>query len=133
MSSLIEQLVDKDPVRRLKNALGLSTTNDDETTLEELQTLKKKDLTYDSIRNHPFFTEWKGSGQPDDPLRSVETMNQTIFTNSIEYGNSYVARVPLLSELCIRAVGKSCIRLANDIALNGGVRPTVPWMKVSID
>ena len=39
-------------------------------------------------------------------------------------------RVPLLSEICLRAVGCTCVHLSEQVALNGGTRPNVRWMQV---
>ena len=40
-------------------------------------------------------------------------------------------RVPQLSELCLRAVGKSCLNVADAIAANGGTKDGLPsWIKV---
>ena len=39
-------------------------------------------------------------------------------------------KVPLLSEISLRALGSACVHLSEQVALNGGVRPDVPWMQV---
>ena len=55
-------------------------------------------------------------------LRTVESV-RTAFTRT-------AVRVPMLSEISLRAVGSACVHLSELVALNGGVRPDVPWMQV---
>ena len=38
-------------------------------------------------------------------------------------------KVPKLSDYCIRAIGKACLVIADQSALNGGIRPKIPWMQ----
>lgn len=57
-------------------------------------------------------------------LRTVEGV-RTAYTRT-------AVRVPLLSEISLRAVGSACVHLSELVALNGGVRPDVPWMQVRV-
>ena len=57
-------------------------------------------------------------------LRTVEGV-RTAYTRT-------ALRVPLLSEISLRAVGSACVHLSEQVALNGGVRPDVPWMQVCV-
>ena len=62
-------------------------------------------------------------GDGGDGLRTVEGVS-TAHTRT-------AVRVPLLSEICLRAVGSACVYLSEQVALNGGSRPEIKWMQVS--
>ena len=44
--------------------------------------------------------------------------------------NRSAVRVPLLSEICLRAVGNASVYLSEQVAQNGGTRPHIKWMQV---
>jgi hypothetical protein len=78
-------------------------------------------LNYDSLRLHPFFD----SIVPTEP-QAVE--NRNLFLSSIHLQST--CTVAKLSEYCIRAVGRACCVVAEQIAKNGGVKPHIAWIKV---
>jgi hypothetical protein len=67
-----------------------------------------------------YYTESNGEG--GDLLRTVEGVS-TAHTRT-------AVRVPTLSDISLRAVGSACVYLSEQVALNGGVRPDIPWMQV---
>lgn len=72
-------------------------------------------VNYDSLRKMPFFHETTDEvySQPPEATPLLPALC-----------------IPSLKELALRAVGKACKVVCNEMAENGGVRPDIPWIKV---
>jgi hypothetical protein len=110
MNNFLSLLLEKDGFKRLENAMGWIKNDDGE----------PKGISYDFLRGHDFFKLGCVGGEGTDALTTAEGV-RTVSTRA-------AVRVPLLSELCLRAVGNACVYLAEQVAENGGVRPSKPWM-----
>lgn len=73
-------------------------------------------INYDTLRAHPFFAY-----RHTDELASVDGIRNA--------HKRPAEKVPKLSELSIRAVGRAVLEVASATAAEGGVRPSTPWMK----
>ncbi len=108
----IKLLLTKDGDERLLNAIGA--------------TAKPKhgsDISYDALRDHAFFTGAKVSSDFSDP---------NYFSNREKFNKIHEHKantVPSLTDLCIRAASNAALILADEMALNGGFRPSVKWMQ----
>ena len=61
-------------------------------------------------------------GEGSEGLLTVEGVSTTHTRTAV--------RVPLLSEICLRAVGTAVVHISEQVALNGGSRPAIKWMQV---
>ena len=82
-------LLEKDGHQRIKNAIGDVSQED-------------QSLSYDHLRGHGFFSKCRHGG--DDELNTVDNVRSAHERPAV--------RVPLLSEICIRAVGYAAVRVA---------------------
>ena len=125
MFEFLNLLLELDPDKRLRNALGINM--DDESCAS-----KKVQICYDTLREHPFFEPLV-----DDISINCDLLRHEIppeFTdtplNAIRSA-SYIPsiRVPRLTELCIRTIGKAATIVTEKSAELGGLRPDIPWMQ----
>mmetsp|Transcript_2778 Transcript_2778/g.4182 ORF Transcript_2778/g.4182 Transcript_2778/m.4182 type:complete len:928 (+) Transcript_2778:61-2844(+) len=91
--SLISTLIQRNKKKRLQSAAALTQSSDE-----------KVILSYDKLRQHPFFTDAK----------------DFVFPNP--YKPAPAVRVPRLGELALRAVGMAAKVAAEKISVNGGSR-----------
>jgi hypothetical protein len=138
VSSLIHSLLERDVTKRMAAVTDLS-----EFTPETFSS-----LSYDKLRQHPFFTQkWLHSddslikfyrelGLPSDKLsdgREGDGYDSLLTLDDIR--NIYQQSpptIPLLHDVCIRAIAEVAIKVAFEISNNGGVRPDIPWVQVSL-
>ena len=99
----LQLLLELDPQRRLANAMDLDVGS----------------ISYDRLRAHPFFAPLSSDLQ----VQSAETIDQVQMMKAVSYVSAVT--VPRLSELCIRAVAKTSLDIAEMLAENGGVRPVI--------
>jgi hypothetical protein len=145
LASMIRVLLQPDPIARLRSACG----RDDVTVGGALGSPQQPSLlSYDALRAHEMFRDASctrtgtntsaGSGdsaegaQGDhtEALGSMEDALSTAEGVRTVYDRPAVT-VPSLRELCLRAMGRAALVLAEATAENGGVRPASPaWMKV---
>jgi serine/threonine protein kinase len=109
---LLELLLDLDPQRRLENAMG--PTNE----------LVGGSISYDRLRSHAFFTPLSS----DLPIQSSDTIDQVQMLKAVSYVPAVT--VPRLSELCIRAVARASLDVAEKLAENGGLRPVISMISI---
>ena len=110
--SFIKLLLHKDGDERMLNALGTSS-----------KPKNGSDISYDALRDHPFFTGGSISCDYSDP---------SYFSSRDKFNKIYeyeANTVPSLTDICIRAVSNAALILAEEMALNGGFRPSVKWMQ----
>ena len=74
------------------------------------------DVNYNSLRNLSFFHE------TSDEVYSLPPEATPLLP---------ALSIPSLKELAVRAVGKACKIVSNEMAENGGIRPDIPWIKVA--
>ncbi len=83
----------------------------------ELRHSLYRQISYDTLRSHPFFTAHNQQNASDcEGYTSLEAFKQ-IHLRPPE-------RVPRLHELCIRAVGAAIVYAADTIANSGGIKPS---------
>lgn len=73
-------------------------------------------VNYDSLRNMSFFHETADEVYTQPPQATSQLP---------------ALRIPSLKELALRAVGRACKVVCNEMAENGGVRPDILWIKVT--
>lgn len=111
VASFIRLLLNVDGMKRLEAAIGMPPG-------------ERVEINYDPLRLHAFFT--------DDffPTSSLKDQNNVSHLESFKNIHSQAAvRVPTLADLCIRAVGRACLILADEMAAAGGIRPKIRWMQ----
>lgn len=106
VKDILEMLLVRDNTLRMKNALGMLPPNDNDAS-----------LCYAGLRQHSFF-------------------HSDIHFESPAYYEDFaqVERVPSLLELCIRAVGRACEPVTEQVALHGSQNdipdnPDLSWVK----
>ena len=118
--SLIKLLLEPDGSQRLRNAVGESVclpANIDNPVVSQ-NSLFLHGLNYNYLRSHPYF---------NNLLTEKPVLNYSISFDNI---HSYVAiRIPKLKEICIRAVGKALLLIADESSHFGG-RSRIDWMQV---
>ena len=92
VKDILHTLLMKDNTLRMKNAIGPLPASDNDDA----------NLKYSGLRSHPFF---------HSDLHFEKPMHHDTF--------AAVERVPSLLELCIRAVGRACEPVTEQIALHG--------------
>eukprot|EP01031_Cornospumella_fuschlensis_P036976 gene36976-44856_t len=131
LSDLILSLLTLDPVTRISNNSNLS--------ISPTEAFVLKGLTYDKMRERKFFTEaWETGDKlepavlPIPPVTGDSTTPQPPMPPSANVDNSSIhnySPIPTLRDLCIRAVGKTAIRVSIEISSNGGIKPKdKPWV-----
>eukprot|EP01038_Epipyxis_sp_PR26KG_P010236 gene10236-13769_t len=126
IQSFIRLLLEKNSSIRINNCIH--------TSIDSNRMIEFSTISYDKLREHPFFTESIPSNALENHAHVMpinEDHNDYYWSiESLQNIPSKPAiRIPSLFELCIRAVGKTCCLLANEIAISGGVRPEIPWMQ----
>jgi len=156
VAQLISNLVIKDRTLRLENALGSPLPLRDDLKSVPVSRIPVGPVTHKEIKPHKSV---RGLLPLDysrinyDKLRKLAyltTSTSTVATNhdnnkcsnpdpsvvDCEYIQTLAVRpaerVPMLKELCIRAVGKAGVDVASIIAVNGGRKPAIPWVQVTL-
>ena len=125
MFEFLSLLLELDPAKRLRNALGAGS--DDNSIVNG-----RLKVCYDTLREHPFFLplvddlsiiadQYKDELPPDFTESPLKLIKNASFTPSV--------RVPRLTELCIRKIGKAASIVTEKSAELGGVRPDIPWIQ----
>lgn len=160
ISSMIRLLLQSSARKRLISAtshnIDRECSDDISSDISLSNAAQRSVINYDALRRHCMFASWNAAAATttvasttasennvnNDCQQREDTSSNSSNNNGIStrytlnnmhniYQQSAV-RVPLLHELCIRAVGKATLVLADAIAANGGIRPKQPiWMKVT--
>lgn len=143
-ADLLGSLLHRDAVRRIKFATNLDLSpakelfeSHNKCSSSEVKNKKAKKfnpviemtpewigiISYDCIRNHSFF----------DGLREDlhAECNDELWQKNIHERDAVT--VPLLSEICIRAVAKAVVQVATLTSDNAGIKPDIPWVKVYLN
>lgn len=128
MFEFLSLLLELDPDVRLENALG---TSKDKSNTEEA-TFRRVKINYDKLREHPFL----------NPLHEDLSIITNLYKNELPSdliesplkiirNASYLpaVKVPRLTELCTRVVGKAAMIVTEKSAELGGIRPDIPWIQ----
>lgn len=123
---MIRLLLQVDPKARLRSACGVDTDLPADAFAGPLP-----QLSYDGLRNHEMFRDPTcTSGAPKDLQGGGGDELSTVAGMRTVYERT-AWKMPTLREICLRAVGRAALVLADAINENGGVRPTTPsWMQV---
>ncbi len=122
-AELLTMLLTKDPKLRLAKCCSSNTTANFAEQSEVADTnaqTRNGPINYDALRQLPFFSQNKYHlVNPDESAREdiVQTLRSMHDRSAV--------RVPKLSELCRRAVGRACNTAARIIAEHGGIRPDI--------
>jgi serine/threonine protein kinase len=132
-AEIITLLIHKDQKERFRNAAvmtqasppppadaGSGESSVNEETGKEIASAPKPSFSYDKLRNLAFFTKDPNFLFPDP------------FAEDKDAGPGAAVRVPSLSEIALRAVGRACLVVAEKIAANGGSRVGLEsWIQVT--
>mmetsp|Transcript_10477 Transcript_10477/g.14430 ORF Transcript_10477/g.14430 Transcript_10477/m.14430 type:complete len:304 (+) Transcript_10477:939-1850(+) len=113
MASMLRLLLEPDDAARFRNCCLLDADGGEGLA----QRLRR--ICYDPLRRHPLLT--------CDPARWPATGDRPAEDRPQAPGPSRA--VPLLQELCVRAVGRACLLAARLTAESGGVVPALPWLQ----
>lgn len=129
---LLRILLELDPQKRLKGALG--ETNSSTNTYLGLRSLP----FFESIIHH--INNYQGIGardlqqqQQQQEQQQQEAVQETPFSLTEQLyavHQRQAIRVPTLQELCIKAVAKAALVVADAITSAGGFRPPIHWIQV---
>lgn len=108
-----------------------------DSNIEEIMATKNfSQLSYEKLRQHPFFTsDWCLTSEYTskiipNAIRFEQKLHTITSDEAARIYEDAPATIPSLHDLCIRAVGEAVVEVAFETANNGGVRPThIPWMQ----
>ena len=111
--SLLRLLITKSDSERFANA-----SHSELVTAVEWHPKVYSRISYDKLREHEYFS---AEHSRDTRLATLKQRKET--------HKELATLVPSLVDLCVRAAGSAAIRIADATALNGGIKPSVKWMK----
>jgi hypothetical protein len=145
INSMIRLLLTKDDKERMNNCCSIQILTDIDPSVDNRTAVENKFslINYDKLRTHPIFKCFTSATNDNfvqfntvsDVSQSQLELNNQKSTSTVQV-NSVIGgavRIPLLRELCVRAVGAACILIADLTASNGGSRPDVKWIQVSLN
>lgn len=131
--SLLRMLLVADPAERFNNCSGLGRVAATDFT----PGFNYSSIDYDRLRSHPFFSadaDWAAEESLNSNSSNYSNDNNKVSSVSTQFLRSVhtrpARRVAKLSELAIRSVCDAVVKLSNEMATSGGVRPDTPWAKV---
>ena len=126
---LLSVLLEKDATARFRNCCESKIEKTDTLGFEFVPEYPFSTISYDRIRQLPFFCSDRSWREEEASETGTEIRPETSTTFLRSLMHRPARRVPTLVEVCLRAVRKSTVSVADEICANGGVRPDIPWIK----